>query len=130
MKVICLGGKKGRCWADVNPHVKAHTEMLAMLLQTASKHCTEGKIGCQIMKFINKALAITTAFGLICLQCLCLLPFAISASRTRREICLVLCMSAGRKGHLKGLSVFHGAPHTSPGSPRMAKEKDLKRDLA
>lgn len=43
MKVICLGGKKGRCRADVNPHVKAHTEMLVTLLQSASKHCTEGK---------------------------------------------------------------------------------------
>lgn len=43
MKVISLGGKKGRCGADVSPNVKAHTKMLATLLQSASKHCTEGK---------------------------------------------------------------------------------------
>lgn len=79
------------------------------------------------MKFINKALAITKVFGLICLQCLCMLPFALSGSRTHEEICLVTRMSDGRKGHLKGLSIFHGAPHISAGG---IEENNLKRDLA
>lgn len=33
-------------------------------------------------------------------------------------------MAAGRKGHLEGPSISHGAPHTRPGDPGVAKEKD------
>lgn len=130
MKAICLGGKKGRCWADVDPHVKAHTEMPATLLQFASKHSAKGKIGCEITMFINKTLATAKVFGLICLQCLRVLPFAVFSSRTCGEICLVPCMSAGRKGHLEGPSISRGAPHMSPRGPGVAKEKDPKRGVA
>lgn len=119
-------GRRG----DVGPQVKAHTEMPDTPLQSASERSTEGKIGCQITMFINKTLATVKAFGLICLQCLCVLPFAVFSSCTCGEICLVPCMSAGRKGHLEGPSISHGAPHTTPGGPGVAKEKDLKRHVA
>lgn len=126
MKVICLGGKKGRCGADVDPHVKAQREALATLPQSASKCSTKVKTGCEITMFTNKT---PKAFGLICLQCLCALPFAVFRSCTRREICLEPCMAAGRKGHLEGLSISHVAPHTSPGGPGVG-EKDPKKGVA
>lgn len=129
MKAICLGGKKGRCRADVDPHVKAHTETPATPLLSASER-SNGKIGCEIMMFISKTLATAKAFGLICLQRLCVLPFAVFSSCTCGEICLVPCTSAGRKSHLEGPSISHGAPHTSPGGLGVAEEKDPKRGAA
>lgn len=110
--------------------MKAHTETPAMPLQSVTERSTKEKIGCEIMIFINKTLATTKAFGLICLQCLCMLPFAVFSSHTCGEICLVPCMSTARKGQLAGPSVSHGAPHTSPGGPRVAKGKDPKRGVA
>lgn len=110
--------------------MKAHTETLAMPLRSVTERSTKEKIGCEIMMFINKTLAIMKAFGLICLQCLCVLPFAVFGSHTCGEICLVPCMPTARKGQLEDPSVSHGAPHTSPRGAGVAKGKDPKRGVA